>query len=79
MMTVKETDGVSSSMRIQETLIVEKSDRSVTVYPKAGTGNTYTVYPRGADGTQVTVTMTSEGKPILLVRDAEGNIIPPKE
>jgi hypothetical protein len=58
---------------------VVKTDGSVIVYPKAGTGNTYTVYPRAADGTQVTVTMTSEGKPILIVRDAEGNIIPPKE
>ena len=57
--------------------IVTKSDRSYTVYPKVG--NAYTVYPRAADGTQKTVTMTSQGEPILTVRDANNNIIPPKQ
>ena len=59
--------------------VVAKPDGSETVYPKAGTGNTYTVYPRAADGTQKTVTMTSQREPILTVTDASGNIIPPKK
>jgi hypothetical protein len=58
---------------------VNKPDGSYTVYPKEGTGNTFTVYPPAADGTQKTVTVTSEGQPVVTVRDANGNVIPPKE
>jgi hypothetical protein len=59
------------------TAIENKQDNSVTFHPEGA--NSYTVYPRAADGTQKTVTVTSEGQPVVTVRDANGNVIPPKE
>jgi hypothetical protein len=59
------------------TVVKNVQDDSKTFYPEKG--NPYTIYPRAADGTQKTVTVTSEGQPIVTVRDANNNIIPPKE
>ena len=59
------------------TAIENKQDNSVTFHPQGA--NSYTIYPRAADGTQKTVTMTSTGEPILTVRDANNNVIRPKE
>jgi hypothetical protein len=59
------------------TAVENKQDNSVTFHPQGA--NSYTVYPRAADGTQKTVTVTSEGQPVVTVRDANGNVIPPKE
>jgi hypothetical protein len=59
------------------TAIENKQDNSVTFHPQGA--NSYTVYPRAADGTQKTVTVTSEGQPVVTVRDANGNVIPPRE
>jgi hypothetical protein len=61
----------------RNTAVEDKQDNSVTFHPQGA--NSYTVYPRAADGTQKTVTVTSEGQPVVTVRDANGNVIPPKE
>jgi hypothetical protein len=61
----------------RRTVVGNMHDNSYTVYPEKA--NAYTVYPRAADGTQKTVTVTSEGQPVVTVRDANNNIIPPKE
>ena len=79
---ISSNDGKGNTQLISvysEFTLVNKPDGSFTWYPKAGDGNAYTVYPRAADGTQKTVTVTSEGQPIVTVRVANDNIIPPKE
>jgi hypothetical protein len=72
---------LSSSIEIdpayRRTIVENMHDKAQTFYPEKG--NAYTVYPRAADGTQKTVTVTSQGQPIVTVRDANNNIIPPKE
>jgi hypothetical protein len=72
---LKSTTMADPATRI--TSVENKQDNSVTFHPQGA--NPYTVYPRAADGTQKTVTVTSEGQPIVTVRDANNNIIPPKE
>jgi hypothetical protein len=60
----------------RKTTVMNMQDKTRTVHPEGL--NTYIEYPKAPEGTQKIVTMTSEGQPIVTVRDANGNVIPPK-
>jgi hypothetical protein len=60
----------------RKTTVMNIQDKTRTVHPEGL--NTYTEYPKAPDGTQKIVTMTSEGQPIVTVKDANGNVISQK-